>query len=226
MSKFTKKIVENSENFLILKFINQFKRKIKNKTRKRFTFVLTGGKSPINLYRQLSLEKQIPWKKIDFFITDERCVSENSKHSNIKMCKNNLLDKIPISQNQIYKINLKSRKPKKISRLYENKIKKYFLNKKISFDLVLLGIGNDGHVASLFRDNIDIKKNENVDFVIKKDFTRITLTINCINKSKNIFVWAPGKKKKKIIKKIINDKKFIYPASYLKNKNKFLFYSN
>ena len=55
MTKFTKKIVENSENFLIKKFITQFKRKIKNKGRERFSFVLTGGKSPIKLYKNLIL---------------------------------------------------------------------------------------------------------------------------------------------------------------------------
>ena len=67
---------------------------------------------------------------------------------------------------------------------------------------------------------------KNVDFVIRKDFRRITLTIKCINNSKNIFLWAPGKNKKRIIKNIIKDKKLMYPASYLKSKNNFLFYSN
>ena len=71
MAKFTKKIVENSENFLIKKFINQFKRKIKNKGRERFSFVLTGGKSPIKLYKNLAKEKNIPWRNIDFFFGDE-----------------------------------------------------------------------------------------------------------------------------------------------------------
>ena len=69
MTKFTKKIVENSENFLIKKFITQFKRKIKNKGKKRFSFVLTGGNSPIKLYKYLAKEKNIPWKNIEFFFT-------------------------------------------------------------------------------------------------------------------------------------------------------------
>ena len=96
MTKFTKKIVENSENFLIKKFITQFKRKIKNKGRERFSFVLTGGKSPIKLYKNLAKEKNIPWRNIDFFFGDERCVKKNSKYSNFNMCKKNLLKKIPI----------------------------------------------------------------------------------------------------------------------------------
>ena len=226
MAKFTKKIVENSENFLIKKFITQFKRKIKNKGKERFSFVLTGGDSPIKLYKNLAKEKNIPWKNIDFFFGDERCVKKNSKYSNINMCKKNLLKKIPIHNSQIYEININKAKPKKIAEEYEKKIKKYFSGKKISFDLTLLGVGNDGHIASLFKNNINKMNEKNVDFVIRKDFKRITLTINCINNSKNIFLWAPGQNKKKIIKNIIKDKKLVYPASYLKSKNNFLFNSN
>ena len=226
MTKFAKKIVENSENFLIKKFIAQFKRKIKNKGKSRFSFVLTGGNSPIKLYKHLAKEKGIKWQNIDFFFGDERCVNKNSKYSNINMCKKNLLNKIPILNSQIYEINIKNIKPKKIASEYEKKIKKYFNGKKISFDLTLLGVGNDGHIASLFKNNINKINKKNVDFVIREDFKRVTLTIKCINNSKNIFLWAPGKNKKKIIKNIIKDKKLVYPASYLKSKNIILFYSN
>ena len=226
MTKFTKKIVENSENLLIKKFISEFKRKIKNSTKSRFSFVLTGGKSPIKLYRNLAKERNIPWKKIDFFLSDERCVSEKSKDSNINMCKNSLLNKIPISKNQIYKIYIKEKKPYEISYIYENKIKKYFHNEKISFDLILLGIGNDGHIASLFMNNIESDNDKIVCQVSKEDFSRVTLTIKCINNARNIFLWAPGKKKKNIVKKIINDTACKYPASFIKSSNKFLFYSN
>ncbi len=226
MVKFTKKIVENSENFLIKKFINQFKRKIKNKGGARFSFVLTGGKSPIKLYKNLAKEKNIPWRNIDFFFGDERCVNKNSKDSNFNMCKKNLLKKIPILNSQIYEINIKNKKFKNIAREYEKKIKKYFNGKKICFDLTLLGIGNDGHIASLFKNNISKINKKDVDFVIRKDFKRVTLTIKCINNSKNIFLWAPGKNKKKIIKNIIKDKRLVYPASYLRSKNNILFYCN
>ena len=153
-------------------------------------------------------------------------MNKNSKDSNINMCKKNLLKKIPILNSQIYEINIKNTKLKNIAREYEKKIKKYFNGKKICFDLTLLGVGNDGHIASLFKNNINKTNKKNVDFVIRKDFKRITLTIKCINNSKNIFLWAPGQSKKKIIKNIIKDKKLAYPVSYLKSKNNFLFHSN
>ena len=87
MAKFAKIIREKSENFLIKKFMSLLERKIANKRKGRFSFVLTGGKSPIRLYRSLSKNRKIPWKKIDFFIGDERFVKKTSKHSNIRMCK-------------------------------------------------------------------------------------------------------------------------------------------
>ena len=105
MAKFAKIIKENNENLLIKKFIRLFKAKIRNKGKRRFSFVLTGGRSPIKLYKHLAKSKNITWKKIDFFIGDERFVKENSKNSNIGMCKKYLLNKIKISKKQIYKIS-------------------------------------------------------------------------------------------------------------------------
>ena len=142
------------------------------------------------------------------------------------MCKKYFLDKIKIFDSQIYKISTNEKSVKKDTQNYEKKIKKYFLKKKIAFDLLLLGIGQDGHIASLFKNNINKKTKNNVSFVRKKDFSRITLTLKCLNNSKSIFLWAPGKEKSNIVKKILNDKKFKYPASFLKSKSNFLFYSN
>ena len=228
MAKFSKIIRENNENILISKFIKFFKRALNKglKRTKRFSFVLTGGESPIKLYKQIAKDKNIRWDKIDFFIGDERYVNEKSKQSNINMCKKYLLDKIKISRSQIFKIPTDSKSVKKDSVNYEKILKKYFKNKKISFSLILLGIGSDGHIASLFKDNIRIKNSKNVTYVKREDFNRITLTINAINNSKLIFLWAPSKVKKKIVKKIQLDKIKKYPASYLRKKNNFLFYSN
>ena len=226
MAKFAKIIKENNENFLIKKFISYFKREVSKGRKRRFTFVLTGGESPINLYLKLSKEKDIPWKKIDFFISDERYVNKKSKFSNINICKKNLLDRINISKKQIYAISTNNKSVKKDSKIYEKKIKRYFNNKKAIFDLSLIGMGPDGHIAGLFKENILNESINNVGFVKRRDFTRIGLTLKCINQSKSIFLWAPKKEKLKIVKKILLDKKFKYPASFLKEKNSFLFYCN
>ena len=141
------------------------------------------------------------------------------------MCKKYLLNKIKISNSQIYKISTEKKSIEIDTLDYNNKLKKYFSHNKVVFDLILLGIGDDGHIASLFKNNINKKSNREVSFVRKKDFLRITLTLKCLNDSRSIFLWAPGKKKSIIVRKILSDLKFNYPVSYLKKKNNFLFHS-
>ena len=128
MGIFNQIIVENNEIELINKFIIEFKKILKRnaKKKKRFSFVLTGGNSPIKLYKNLAKSKNINWGKIDFFIGDERYVKESSKNSNIKMCKKYLLSKIKISDKQIYKISVDKKSLKESTSNYEKKIKKIF----------------------------------------------------------------------------------------------------
>jgi len=78
MAKFSKIIRENNENILINKFIKTFKYYLKKneKKAKRFSFVLTGGQSPIKLYKKIANDKKIVWRNVDFFIGDERYVNE------------------------------------------------------------------------------------------------------------------------------------------------------
>ena len=87
-------------------------------------------------------------------------------------------------------------------------------------------MGSDGHIAGLFKENVINKSKNIVGFIKRKDFTRIGLTLNCINNSKIILLWAPNKKKIQIVNRILLDKNFKYPASYLREKNSFLFYCN
>ena len=228
MAKFSKIIRRNNENCLIKNFIKVFKQSLNKKLKNssRFSFVLTGGKSPIKLYKKLAEVKDIYWKKVDFFIGDERYVKENSKNSNLYMCKKYLLNKLKIPNKQIFKIEINKKNIKEDVAKYEKVLKKYFKNKKIKFDLLLLGIGLDGHIASLFKNNIKIKNNKSVTYVKKKDFSRITLTLSSINNSKLIFLWAPGKKRFKLVKKILTDRNKKYPVSFLRERNNVLFYSN
>ncbi len=214
--KFFKK---NNEKLLIESFIQQFSKELakKEKTNKRFSFVLTGGPSPINLYKKLS-KLNINWRNIDFFWGDERYVSQKSNFSNFKMVKKYLLNKININKKQIFSMNIDKKNALLTSLDYSNKIKKYFNNKNIIFDLTLLGMGNDGHIASIFSDNLNIKLNEITYYVKRKDFDRITMSLKTINKSKNIYLWLNDKKKTKIFNLLKKSKKKI-PVLYL-NKNK------
>ena len=213
--KFIKK---NKEKLLIESFKEEFKKIAvkRQQSKKRLSFVLTGGPSPIKLYKKLS-QLNIDWKNVDFFWGDERFVPRNSKYSNYLLAKKNLLNLININKNQIYPINTKKNTSLKSSKHYGKIIKNYFKRNKIMFDIVLLGMGYDGHIASVFPGDLDIKSNSIVRHVIKDDFERISINLKIINNSRSIFLWLNSKKRTRIFFKLKNKKKSQVPVSYLNN---------
>ena len=117
------------------------------------------------------------------------------------MAVDEFIKKIKINKKNIFPINTH----KSITRSsvdYSTKIKKYFKNKKINFDYCLLGMGVDGHVASLFPNSKNLNKKFITQPVIREDFRRITLGLNVINNSNKIILWLNDKSKSKIFLKL------------------------
>ena len=195
-------INKKSEKSLIDQFIRDFKKDYlrKKKQNKRLSFVLTGGKSPIKLYRKLA-QINIDWNIIDFFWGDERYVSHQSKNSNFKLAYNEFIRKIKIDKKNVFPIKT-NKSISKCSDEYSKKIKKYFKYKKINFDYCLLGMGKDGHVASIFPNSENLYDKFIAKPVIRRDFKRITLSLNVINNSKKILLWLNNKSKSEIYFKI------------------------
>ena len=222
--KFMRFIRKSKENLLIKTFIKDFKNiaKKRERTNKRFSFVLTGGNSPIKLYKALAKEN-IKWKNIDFFWGDERLVSKKSKYSNFNLANTNILKKIEVDKKQLYSMDINRSSVLITSKKYSSKIKRYFKNKKIKFDVILLGMGNDGHIASIFQNDLNLKSNKITRPVLREDFKRITLNIKIINNAKNIYLWLNSKKKFDIYKKLILRKKSRTPVSFLNKKKLFVF---
>ena len=218
-------INKKSEKSLIDEFIRNFKKDyLKNKEqKKRFSLVLTGGESPRKLYRELA-KINIDWNYVDLFWGDERYVPSTSKNSNFYLASNELIKNIKISKKNIFPVNTK----KKISECsvdYSKMIKKYFNNKKINFDYCLLGMGEDGHIASLFPNSENLYKRFITKPVIRKDFKRITLGLNIINNSKKILLWLNNKSKSKIYFKMKKEGKKI-PVNNLNEKKTVIYKIN
>ena len=213
---------KKSEKSLINQFIRDFKKDYlrKKKQNKRFSFVLTGGKSPIRLYRKL-VKINIDWNNIDLFWVDERYVSHFSKNSNYRLVINELIKKIKITKENIFPIKTQ-KSISKCSSDYSSSIKKYFKNKKISFDYCLLGMGLDGHIASLFPNSDNLYKKFISYPVIRKDFKRITLSLNIINNSKKILLWLNKKSKVKAYLRLIREGKKI-PVNNLNKRNTIIY---
>ena len=219
-------IKKKNEKSLIREFLQIFKREIdkKKKSKSRLSFVLTGGSSPVNLYKKLA-KSNIDWSNIDLFWGDERFVSNKSKNSNFKMANDLFIKKSKIKKRNLFYINTKRKDVNQSSLEYQNKIKNYFKNKKIKFDICLLGMGNDGHVASIFPNTNILKKKSIVSPVNRGDFKRITIGLKVINNSKKIFLWLSKKSKTSTFKKLqLKGKKI--PVNNLNKKKLYCFLIN
>ena len=217
-------IRKSTEKSLIDSFKEEFKKIAdkKHRHKNRLSFVLKGGPIPINLYKKLS-KLNIDWKNIDIIWGDERYVAKNSKNSNYHLVKKNFFKYIKVKNKQVFSVNTNKKSTIASSKNYSDKIKKYFKNKKIIFDIILLGMGNDGHVASIFPKNLELKSNKITRSVKRKDFKRISITLKTINNSRFIFLWLNTKKRAKIFSQLKNQKKKEIPVSYLKSKKTIVF---
>ena len=218
-------IKKKNQNSLINEFIRIFKKEVlkKKKANKRLSFVLTGGTSPRKLYSRLAKSK-IDWSEVDFFWGDERLVSKKSVNSNYKLAYDLLLSKINIDKANIFSIDI-SKNINNTCLKYQEKIKKYFGNNKVNFDIFLLGMGRDGHIASLFPNSKLLKSKFLVNPIFRDDFKRISLSIDTINNSTKIFLWLNKKSKTKIYEKLKNKGKKI-PVNNLKKDKLFCFSIN
>ncbi len=195
------------------------------KERGVFTVALSGGKTPVDLYRKLASKHTLPWNKTDVFMVDERFVPYESKENNFRMINELLLLHVGIPSKNIHPIITSSASVHDSASKYEDTLTTFLKKESYSvpeFDLILLGIGDDGHTASLFPDTPALK--ESSCFVIavspedesRKD--RITLTFPVINNSGNIIFLVSGINKAGVIKETIEDSNSQLPASMVRPK--------
>ncbi len=194
---------------------------LKNKI--NFNVALSGGKTPVMIFDILSLryEKKIVWKNIQFYWVDERCVPPFDPDSNYGMTKKLLLDNIDIPESNIHRIKGEE-EPSQAALRYSDEIIRNipFKNGLPSLDLVILGLGEDGHTASIFPDQIQLINLDKISDVSVNPYTnqkRITLTGKIINNAKTISFIVSGIEKKEIVYKILNktDDYKKYPASHI-----------
>jgi 6-phosphogluconolactonase len=152
----------------------------------RFTIALSGGSTPKKLYQLLTSDTykdQIAWKKLHFFWGDERFVPFGDNRNNAKMAFEELLDHVPVVKEQIH-IMQTDIDPEASANAYELLLHTYFDNKPHSFDLVLLGLGDNAHTLSLFPGYevvMDHKKWVSAFYLKEQEMYRITLTAPVVN---------------------------------------------
>lgn len=181
-----------------------------------FTLVLSGGKTPRCLYEtlaQLPYLRTLHWDRIHLFWGDERCTSPWAQESNYALAWESFISKVSIPPENIHRILGEHESPEEGARLYEASLKTFFKDPSPSgrsqlsglvtfpsFDLILLGMGGDGHVASLFPHDPLLAENEKwVGAVLAPKgspaIPRITLTLPVINNARNVFFLIAGLEK-------------------------------
>lgn len=192
-----------------------------------YSIALSGGSTPNKIFRYLSenFKDKINWAKIKIFFGDERCVPPDNEESNYRMANESLLKNISIPKENIFRIKGENNPEKEAAR-YEEVLKSNLpsLNGTPQFDLILLGLGEDGHTASIFPNQVNLFYSARLCEVAVHPQTkqkRITLTGKIINNAKLVEFIVTGKNKSKILNKIISadNSGSVFPASFVSPKN-------
>jgi 6-phosphogluconolactonase len=177
--------------------------------RGRFSLALSGGATPRRTYELLAappLMDQVPWDRVHVFWGDERCVPLDDPRSNARMAKEAWLDRVPIPARQIHPITC-ARDPAAAARDYEARLRKFFSGAPPRLDLVLLGLGDNGHTASLFPGTPVLEEQERwaaAVYVAAGDLYRVTLTAPLINQAVLVAFLVAGGAKAEILREVLH----------------------
>ena len=203
------------------------------KERGIFTLVLSGGTTPRLLYEELAKEpyaSRVDWQHTYLFWGDERCVPSDNPDSNFSLALQTLISKVDVPPSNIHRIPAATGSPKPVAAEYETTLREFFQatagsdpsTSFPSFDLVLLGIGGDGHTASLFPGDAALE--ERTSWVVAVEGSsasppvpRITLTLPVINEAKCVLFLASGSNKREVFQQVVNNPETSsYPAARVK----------
>jgi 6-phosphogluconolactonase len=202
-------------------------------TRGVFSVSLSGGTTPMLLYRLLASEpysERVDWSRTQVFWGDERCVPPDNPESNYYHAKKVLLDNIPLPEENVHRI-LAEKKPEQAAEDYEETLLKFFSSlsdeeerSNASFDLVLLGMGDDGHTASLFPGTLAIHEDTRwvmAQYIDRLAAWRITLTPAILNRAVHITFLVSGAGKSYTLQRVIygSYQPDRYPAQIIKPVN-------
>lgn len=182
--------------------------------RGRFTIALSGGSTPRNLYTLIAANASatLPWNQMFFFWGDERHVPPDSPDSNYRMAKETLLTKVPIPSTNIFPVPAENPDAAVAAETYEQTLRKFFVvapGEFPRFDLILLGMGPDGHTASLFPETAALEEKSRLvvaNWVEKLGSSRITFTLPLLNAARCIAFLVSGTDKAAALHEVLEGK--------------------
>ncbi len=194
-----------------------------------FLLAISGGDTPKTLFSFLGskFKNSKIWDKTVIFFVDDRCVSIRHPENNYIYAKELFFDHVSIPKENIFKMDTENQYPEIAAHEYEKQMKNFFKKRDLlenfpipRFDLILLGIGADGHTASLFPDTYASKEekkwimNTPAPTTARPNLPRLTMTFPILNAGKNvIFLISKAKSKQEILNEVMNNRNDKYPAS-------------
>ncbi|HTR25014.1 MAG TPA: 6-phosphogluconolactonase [Terriglobales bacterium] len=176
----------------------------------RFTVALSGGSTPKSLYSLLAASyPDFPWARTYLFFGDERHVPPSDAESNYRMVSESLLSKIAIPAQNVFRVKAENPDAAAAATEYESQLKKFFglkANEFPRFDLILLGMGPDGHTASLFPDSEGLKETSKLviaNWVEKFKTHRLTFTFPVLNNAAEVIFLASGQDKAAMVHEVL-----------------------
>ena len=203
----------------------------------RFVVALAGGSTPRGAYERLAsveLAPRVDWSRVHVFWGDERCVPPDHPDSNYRMAREALLDRVPVPDANVHRVE-GERRPEEAAASYERVLRAFFTGQSADgrtaadaptpcFDLILLGMGQDGHTASLFPGDRALAETERWVAAVRAPdvaprLPRVTLTLPVINASNRIFFIVSGSRKRKVLRSVLDDPeaaRALYPPAMVR----------
>jgi 6-phosphogluconolactonase len=179
--------------------------------RGRFTVALPGGNTPRRLHALLASDHReaIPWDRVEVFWGDERYIPHDDPRSDYRMARETLLDHVPIPPENVHPIATHFADPGEAARRYEAVLREHFAGEGPRFDLILLGLGEEGHTASLFPESPALE--ETTRWVVAAEVpveprVRVTLTLPAINQAARVWVLAAGAGKAEAVARALSER--------------------
>lgn len=189
-------------------------------TRDPFTMALSGGSTPRRLYEVLAappFRERVPWGRVHVFWGDERCVPPDHSDSNYRLAREALLDKIPILAENVHRI-WGEMPPDQAAAAYQTELEAV-LGVNGRLDLILLGMGADGHTASLFPGTEALEERERAVvavYVERLQAWRVTLTLPVINAARQVLFLVTGAAKAEIVQAVLEGPEGRFPAQQIR----------
>lgn len=193
--------------------------------RGRFSVALSGGSTPKGLHHELAttFSSELPWNKVFFFWGDERHVPPDFPESNFRMAKETLLSRLPIPAENIFRMHGELPDAEQAAQLYQDNLREFFRPATGAFprfDFILLGVGPDGHTASLFPGTKAIEEKQRWvvgNWVEQHSTWRITFTYPVLNAAANVmFLVSGGGNKPEIVHRALKDPAANLPCQHVR----------